>query len=78
MMETIPFLLFLAIVFFVVFFIRVSRETIAKHTDWTSQDVPPRSEDTVEKPPLRVRTHNQNITVAAMQMAEKNSSPHLS
>lgn len=52
MMETIPFLLFLAIVFFVVFFIRVSRETIAKHTDWTSQDVPPRSEDTVEKPPL--------------------------
>ena len=26
----------------------------------------------------RVRTHNQNMTVAAMQMAERNSSPHLS
>ena len=25
-----------------------------------------------------VRTHNQNMTVAAMQMAERNSSPHLS
>jgi len=27
---------------------------------------------------IRVRTHNQNMTVAAMQMAERNSSPHLS
>jgi hypothetical protein len=27
---------------------------------------------------FRVRTHNQNMTVAAMQMAERNSSPHLS
>ena len=26
----------------------------------------------------RVRTHNQNMTVAAMQMAERKSSPHLS
>ena len=26
----------------------------------------------------RVRTHNQNMTVAAMQMAERNNSPHLS
>ena len=26
----------------------------------------------------RVRTHNQNMTVAAMQIAERNSSPHLS
>jgi len=27
---------------------------------------------------LRVRTHNQNMTVAAIQMAERKSSPHLS
>ena len=27
---------------------------------------------------IRVRTHNQNMTVAAMQMAERKSSPHLS
>ena len=26
----------------------------------------------------RVRTHNQNMTVAAIQMAERKSSPHLS
>jgi hypothetical protein len=27
---------------------------------------------------LRVRTHNQNMTVAAIQMAERNKSPHRS
>jgi hypothetical protein len=27
---------------------------------------------------LRLRTHNQKMTVAAMQIAEKNNSPHLS
>ena len=27
---------------------------------------------------VMVRTHNQNMTVAAMQMAERKSSPHLS
>ena len=30
------------------------------------------------RPAPRVRTHNQNMTVAAMQMAERKSSPHLS
>jgi hypothetical protein len=29
-------------------------------------------------PKPRVRTHNQNMTIAAMQMAERKSSPHLS
>jgi putative transposase len=29
-------------------------------------------------PDARVRTHNQNMTIAAMQMAERKSSPHLS
>ena len=36
------------------------------------------SEIIEEFPTLRVRTHNQKMTIAAMQIADKNSSPHRS
>ena len=58
---------------------RCQRRTEGRETMAACRAVPRRDPDprtTVIEP--RVRTHNQNMTVAAMQMAERNNSPHLS
>jgi mannosyltransferase OCH1-like enzyme len=47
------------------------------HQFWTGPEMPSAVRDAVASW-TRVRTHNQNMTVAAIQMAERKSSPHLS
>ena len=48
----------------------------ASHAERYSAAIMEKIESAAANP--RVRTHNQNMTVAAMQMADRKSSPHLS